>query len=241
MTCLAHQTAKEMGRLHEDDVDLIIAGARMLDSNSIVVDLGIGFATASLAAFEGGCEKIYGIDKRIKSAQEIIGRSRFRDQIALLEGDFNEVSVPEEAIHMLLIDCDHSYEGTKAALERWLPKVVREGRVWVHDYNPPADVGWPQDPSPGVRKAVDELIGAGELETIDVRGLGWLGIKTGEQARGKLAEADSAPKAPEPSSESAEPPETPVQDSVPPATEVPSKRKSGRPKGSKNKSKGQPS
>ena len=50
---------------------------------------------------------------------------------------------------LFFIDGDHSYEGCKADIEAWLPK-LREGGVMAgHDYEHPQ--------FPGVKKSVDEI------------------------------------------------------------------------------------
>lgn len=49
------------------------------------------------------------------------------------------------------VDDDHSYEGCKASLEAWWPKVKDGGLFAAHDYGKPD--------KPGVTKAVDEFFG----------------------------------------------------------------------------------
>jgi uncharacterized Rossmann fold enzyme len=52
------------------------------------------------------------------------------------------------------IDADHSYEGCKADLEAWAPKITLGGWLCGHDYDNPA---FPQF---GVKRAVDEFVAA---------------------------------------------------------------------------------
>lgn len=53
---------------------------------------------------------------------------------------------------MVFIDAEHTYEGVKADIERWLPKVRKGGVISGHDYG-----NLPR--FPGVAKAVDEAFG----------------------------------------------------------------------------------
>jgi hypothetical protein len=52
------------------------------------------------------------------------------------------------------IDADHSYEGVKADLEAWAPKITLGGWLCGHDYDNPAF------PEFGVKRAVDEFVAA---------------------------------------------------------------------------------
>jgi len=57
----------------------------------------------------------------------------------------------DASLDFVFIDADHSYEGCKADLEAWAPKVKPGGLLAGHDYNNP------QYPEFGVAKAVDEF------------------------------------------------------------------------------------
>ncbi|MCS7261539.1 MAG: class I SAM-dependent methyltransferase [Anaerolineae bacterium] len=54
----------------------------------------------------------------------------------------------------MFVDGDHSYEGVRSDIECWLPKVLEGGVVAFHDYR------W----SPGVKKAVDEIVQNGIIQ-----------------------------------------------------------------------------
>jgi uncharacterized Rossmann fold enzyme len=58
--------------------------------------------------------------------------------------------IPDESLDFVFIDADHSYEGCKADIDAWLPKVKRGGLVAGHDYENT------EFPKFGVKKAVDE-------------------------------------------------------------------------------------
>jgi hypothetical protein len=56
--------------------------------------------------------------------------------------------VLDGSVDLVFIDADHSYEGVKADIEAWLPKVKVGGWIGGHDYKSPR--------FPGVERAVHE-------------------------------------------------------------------------------------
>ena len=54
-----------------------------------------------------------------------------------------------ESLDLVFIDGDHSYEGCKADIEAWLPKLRSGGVLAGHDYG--------HKRFPGVKQAVDEM------------------------------------------------------------------------------------
>ncbi len=57
----------------------------------------------------------------------------------------------------VFIDADHSYEGCKADIEAWAPKIRAGGWLGGHDYESP------KFPKFGVKRAVDEYVAANKL------------------------------------------------------------------------------
>lgn len=65
--------------------------------------------------------------------------------------------ISDQSLDFVFIDADHSYEGCRADLRAWLPKVRPGGLLCGHDYDNPDFPGF------GVKQAVDELLGNVEL------------------------------------------------------------------------------
>jgi uncharacterized Rossmann fold enzyme len=65
--------------------------------------------------------------------------------------------IPDGSLDFVFIDADHSYEGCKADIEAWLPKVRKGGFISGHDYE---NTDFPKF---GVTQAVTEKFGAVEL------------------------------------------------------------------------------
>lgn len=58
--------------------------------------------------------------------------------------------VEDASLDIVFIDDDHSYEGCKASIEAWRPKVRKGGFLTGHDYS--------KERFPGVYRAVNELV-----------------------------------------------------------------------------------
>jgi len=73
----------------------------------------------------------------------------FTDRVKIIRSDSVAAAklVEDGSLDFVFIDADHSYEGCKADIEAWEPKVRKGGMVAGHDYNRK----WP-----GVVRSVDE-------------------------------------------------------------------------------------
>lgn len=78
-------------------------------------------------------------------------------------------TVPDGSLEFVFIDADHSYEGVRADIEAWAPKVRPGGVLGGHDYGPEVDAerGW------GVTRAVDEFSTAHGLTVQPGEGSCW--------------------------------------------------------------------
>ena len=70
-------------------------------------------------------------------------------------------AITDGSLDFVFIDADHSYEGCKADIEAWLPKVKPRGFIGGHDYDNA------EFPMFGVKRAVDELA-ASLGQTVDL-------------------------------------------------------------------------
>jgi hypothetical protein len=75
----------------------------------------------------------------------------YRDRVTVLQGKSVSCAdaVEDESLSMVYLDADHSYEGVRADLKVWLPKIRKGGIIAGHDY---------LNPDYGVRQAVDEIL-----------------------------------------------------------------------------------
>lgn len=62
------------------------------------------------------------------------------------------------AIHLLIVDADHSYEGVSRDMLAWLPHVAPGGRVFFHDYSAAGTEFADQEQYPGVALAIGQYL-----------------------------------------------------------------------------------
>jgi uncharacterized Rossmann fold enzyme len=77
----------------------------------------------------------------------------------ILRQDSREAAkaIPDGSLDFVFIDADHSYEGCRADIEAWRPKIKKGGFISGHDYENPDFPAW------GVKQAVLEFFGTPEL------------------------------------------------------------------------------
>ena len=192
-TDMAHRLAEAHPYvLIHADVDLIQELVRELPKTHHVevVDLGAGSGTTALSVLCARLDKITvtTVDHEdlqwAKAVSTNIGRAA--DWRGILSDSAEAAKeFKDDSVDLLMIDTDHTYKTTKGELNAWLPKVVKGGFVWLHNYADPADFGVPNIASPGVKRAINEAVARGQLELVKIEGLGWAGRKP---------EFESAPK-----------------------------------------------
>jgi len=129
--------------------------------NPIIVDFGTGWGkSASSLGLSNSDAKVYTFDNGLphlnaqrskrKYIQEVLNYIQKSGAKNIVFQLGSSLEVPwHKPIDVLNIDSDHTYETTKAEIERWLPFVKIGGYIFFHDYEHPR--------CPGVRQAIDEL------------------------------------------------------------------------------------
>jgi len=96
-----------------------------------------------------------------KTREDALAQARkFKPWTAVLEKPSVEAAkdVPDGSLDSVFIDADHTFEGTLEDLRAWAPKVRPGGLLAGHDWESPADPGWPDNPRWGVRQAVEAFL-----------------------------------------------------------------------------------
>jgi uncharacterized Rossmann fold enzyme len=93
---------------------------------------------------QGEQERFYGI------ARDLTAFAGPRAKILRKTSVEAAAEIPDASLDFVFIDADHSYEGCKADIEAWAPKVKPGGLIAGHDYENTAF------PKFGVKRAVDE-------------------------------------------------------------------------------------
>ena len=177
MSCLAHDLAVSRRFLDWEDVDLIgQLVSRLRKGRVAVVDIGAGSGTTALSVLVVRSKgvTVYSVDEREEAlwwtgkAIENAGFERCWKGILSESVEAAELPQIPEWLDLLLIDSSHEYEQTRAELAAWLPRLPSDGLLWLHDYSG----GYP-----GVKRALDEVLGEQLVAEVAVRGLGWAGVR----------------------------------------------------------------
>lgn len=124
------------------EVERLVPGEIYLE---IGVDQGKSLSIARMVAKEG--VEVYGVD--LRPDPEVPG-TLFK------QGDSSDIAMQYDwTVKVLFIDGDHSYEGCKADIDAWYPKMAKDGVMLFHDCD---------ETSPGVVQAVEEFAAQHGLE-----------------------------------------------------------------------------
>lgn len=88
-------------------------------------------------------------------AREVATRSHGRGKVLKMASVEAAALINDGSLDFVFLDADHSYEGLKADIAAWLPKVKPGGWLCGHDYKNHMD----QFDFSGVDRAVDEAFG----------------------------------------------------------------------------------
>ena len=133
---------------------LLEIGSYKGESTSIFASSGLFSKITCLEPFEGNEEALDIFDDdwdRVK--KEFYTNTRHWDYINLIQDfSYNVVDLfPDQHFDMIYIDANHKYENVKDDITRCLPKCIT--LIGGHDYG---------NQHPGVKKAVNELLGTPE-------------------------------------------------------------------------------
>lgn len=90
-------------------------------------------------------------DRVYQMTQAMVGFAGERAKILRQDSREAAKAIPNASLDFVFIDADHSYEGCKADIEAWLPKIKPGGFISGHDYE---NTSFPKF---GVKRAVDEM------------------------------------------------------------------------------------
>jgi predicted O-methyltransferase YrrM len=201
MSCPAHDLAASRNFLVAADVDLIrelVQRLRKQDPRGRlqVIDIGAGSGTTALSVLAEESDRITitTIDNDARALQYTKAAISYYGHLRNWRGRQSDSARAiynhgGQDIDLLLIDAGHTYKEVKADLEAWLPRLRTTGFVWVHDYGDPRALGVRK--SPGVKRAINELLRRRELSVVKIAGLGWAGQRYVEQEE---RDADLGPR-----------------------------------------------
>ncbi|MBD0291741.1 MAG: class I SAM-dependent methyltransferase [Thermoleophilia bacterium] len=143
------------GWLTYEEGETLYRLARMCTGRGVIVEIGSwrGKSTIclGLGSKEGNRVPVYAVDRHTEGTfrdfRENVEAAGIAELVRPVRGLSQDVAVDfTEPIELLFIDGAHQYELVKADWERWVPKVVEDGFVVMHD-----TTGFP-----GVRRVAEE-------------------------------------------------------------------------------------
>lgn len=173
ITEILERTSHIPSSVHSPEQEMWLRRLEDLPGNPVIVDFGTGWgkSASSLAlacpqgwvhTYDIGTVHINAQRSENQYCQEVldyIKKSGAENVSFTLQSSLEVIWT--RGIDVLNIDSDHTYETTKAEIEKWIPWVNVGGLVFLHD--------WMHPRCPGVRQAWDELIPSKfNLESLEV-------------------------------------------------------------------------
>jgi hypothetical protein len=144
------------------ETKMLEIGSFMGESTFLFASMGIFNEVHCIEPFSGDFNeyKDYGDDWNAIKREFWTNTRFFKDKIHLHQ-DFSYNMVDkfeDETFDMVYIDAYHDYKSVKDDLLSYLPKVKKGGIIAGHDYH---------DNWPGVKKAINEILGKPDFEFVD--------------------------------------------------------------------------
>lgn len=156
----------EWGNLRIPDLLELLAVA----SPKRVLEIG-SFAGVSTEVFALHCQRVVTIDPSpdLRVRRRLHAAVAHYPHVEIIEGlSIEKMPVLDEKFDLVYLDGDHAYETVRAEI-LLAPRLFSDAGRWIggHDYTPLDDV------SPGVKRAVDELLGEPPYRFSDGSWLRW--------------------------------------------------------------------
>ena len=159
-----------LSRLMIDEAAYLFRLVRSLEA-PVVVEIGrYRGGTTFLLATAGARVLSLDVDPAVTRSDELLAhaleRYDLRDSVTLEIADSRTYPVEHAAYDVVFVDGDHSYEGARADVERWLPGVETGGHLILHDALVPSpERAWARPwKVEGVQHLCEELLGRPQLE-----------------------------------------------------------------------------
>lgn len=156
--------------LEREDLSLVMVDAWMPGVESYAVAGGAGDWHAHLGQADQ--------DRYYEAAKDAVKFAGDRASIIRKLSVEAAGDVPDASLDFVFIDADHSYEGCKADIEAWLPKLKPDGLLCGHDY------GNEKFPLFGVDRAVNEFVRENKYELELGENYTWFARKSATSQKG---------------------------------------------------------
>lgn len=179
---MAYQMAGTRGHACPRDIDLINKVMNELPDKPLVVQLGAGSGTLSLAVMGSNLKaRLISVDNNLDSLhwEKVALNNMGTDNEQIYALSDESAWFINEDIDLLIIDAAHTYENLLKDLDAYSSKLKHDSFIFVHDY----DGSYAPAQYPGVKKACDEWFGR-EYKLKDGWSAAWK--KNGDEREHKL-------------------------------------------------------
>jgi predicted O-methyltransferase YrrM len=159
-----------LSRLMIDEAAYLYRLVRLLEA-PVVVEIGrYRGGTTLLLATAGGRVLSLDVNPDVARSDELLKRALerydLRNSVTLEIANSRTYLVEPAAYDVVFVDGDHTYEGVRADIDRWLPGVTPGGHLILHDAVVPSpERAWARPwKVEGVQRLCDELMARPELE-----------------------------------------------------------------------------
>ena len=140
MKLTSYDLSQEFGMMEINEIDLLKKHVAKLPDAPLIINIGAGFGTSSLAMLEvqpGAF--IFSIDPQPRAKeQEHIARAGYANRAIRLLGKSQQVGqfFPYQ-VNCVFVDGSHVPKDVQRDIELWKPKVKPGGLMFFHDYQHP--------------------------------------------------------------------------------------------------------
>ena len=160
----SYEIARQTTLMGKVEIDIMKKHVRKLPENAVVVIIGAGAGTSSLAILEErldvvifSIDTVFPTDHRYTPGEkENLKKAGMWDNGCVIQIIGNSQRIGKTwpyRYDMLFVDGDHRYEYVKPDIDLWIPKAKENAVIMFHDYTT-SDI----KPKAGVKRAVDETL-----------------------------------------------------------------------------------
>ena len=160
----SYEIARQTTLMGKVEIDIMKKHVRKLPENAVIVIIGAGAGTSSLAILEErtdvvifSIDTVFPTDHRYTPGEkENLKKAGMWDNGCVIQiiGSSQRIGKTwPYQYDMLFVDGDHRYEYVKPDIDLWIPKAKENAVIMFHDYTT-SDI----KPKSGVKRAVDETL-----------------------------------------------------------------------------------
>ncbi len=153
----SYDLSQNHGMLSISEIDFIKEHVSRLSKKTLIINIGAGFGTSSLAMLEVRPEAfVWSVDpKPRQSEQSNIAAAGYENRVIRLLSKSQDISWPKSIkVHCVFVDGGHNERDVVEDIEIYKPMVRKNGLMFFHDYRHPN-----YGPDQLMSNVIDEMMG----------------------------------------------------------------------------------